>query len=109
LEVGLRKTCGEKGTPGAKKKPWGTYCNAALVVVGYVPARVVAATAKVTTLELAEEVGLNDAVTPVGRPEVANDTLPVNGLTSVTVMVSVALEPGAIDSVGAEGASVKFP
>jgi hypothetical protein len=80
-----------------------------VMVIGYVPARVVAATAKVTTLELAEEVGLNDAVTPVGRPEVANDTLPVNGLTSVTVMVSVALEPGAIDSVGAEGASVKFP
>jgi hypothetical protein len=51
----------------------------------------VEATANVTTLELADEVGLNEAVTPAGMPEAANDTLPANGLTSVTAMVSVPL------------------
>jgi len=80
-----------------------------VMVIGYVPARVVAATVKVTTLEVVEEAGLNDAVTPVGKPDAANVTLPVNGLTSVTVIVSVPLVPGATDSVAAEGFSVKLP
>jgi len=80
-----------------------------VTVIGYVPATVVAATANVTTLEVADEVGLNEAVTPVGMPEAANDTLPVNGLTSVTVMVSVPVAPRATVSVDAEGASLNPP
>jgi hypothetical protein len=80
-----------------------------VMVIGYVPATVDAATAKVATLEVVDEVGLNVAVTPVGIPEAANVTLPVNGLTSVTVMVSVPLAPGATDRVAAEGLSVKLP
>jgi hypothetical protein len=36
---------------------------------------------------------LNDAVTPVGNPDAARVTAPLNGLTSVTVIVSVALAP----------------
>jgi hypothetical protein len=63
----------------------------------------------VATLELVDEDWLNAAVTPVGRPDAANATLPVNGLTSVTVMVSVPLAPWAIDRVAAEGFSVKLP
>jgi hypothetical protein len=63
----------------------------------------------VATLELVDEAGLNAAVTPVGRPDAANVTLPVNGLTSVTVIVSVPLPPWAIDRVAAEGASLKPP
>ena len=51
------------------------------------------ATVSVRTLEVVEEVGLNEAVTPVGMPVAANATLPVKGLTSVTVMVSVPLAP----------------
>jgi hypothetical protein len=47
----------------------------------------------VSTLELVEEVGLNEAVTPLGRFDAANDTLPVNPPMSVTVMVSVPLAP----------------
>jgi hypothetical protein len=47
----------------------------------------------VSTLALADDAGLNDAVTPLGRPVAANDTLPVNPPVSVTVMVSVALLP----------------
>jgi hypothetical protein len=67
------------------------------------------ATAKVTTLELVDAVGLNEAVMPLGIPEAVNATLPVNGLTSVTVMVSVALLPWAIVKVDAEGVSLKPP
>jgi hypothetical protein len=63
----------------------------------------------VRTLEVVEDAGLNEAVTPVGTPDAANVTLPVNPLWSVTVIVSVPLLPWAIDRVGAEGASVKLP
>jgi len=63
----------------------------------------------VTTLEVVEDAGLNEAVTPVGWPVAANVTLPVKGLTSVTVIVSVPLAPWAIDKVAAEGFSVKVP
>ena len=80
-----------------------------VMVIGYVPATVVEATANVTTLEVAEEVGLNEAVTPVGMPVAAKDTLPVNGLTSVTVIVSLPLAPSATVRVDAEGVSLKPP
>jgi hypothetical protein len=80
-----------------------------VIVIGYVPATVVAATANVTTLEVADEVGLNEAVTPVGTPVAAKETLPVNGLTSVTVIVSVPLEPRATVKVDADGVSLKPP
>src|SRR5271157_1519388 len=50
---------------------------------------------------------LNAAVTPAGRPEPVRVTLPVNPFTSVTVMVSAPLPLWAIESAGAEGASVK--
>ncbi len=50
---------------------------------------------------------LNEAVTPLGKPEAARVTVPVNPFTSVTVMVSVALDPWATERVDAEGASVK--
>jgi hypothetical protein len=74
-----------------------------------VPAAAVLLAVSVSTLEVVEDVGLNDAVTPVGNPDAANDTLPVNGLTSVTVMVSVPLEPATTDSAVADGFSVKVP
>jgi hypothetical protein len=64
-----------------------------VTVIGYVPATVEEATVNVTTLEVVEDVGLNAAVTPVGMPDAANDTLPVKGLTSATVIVSVPLAP----------------
>ena len=62
-----------------------------------VPAVAALLAVNVSTLALVEEAGLNEAVTPLGRPDAANDTLPVNGLTSVTVIVSVPLAPWAID------------
>ncbi len=37
--------------------------------------------------------GLNDAVTPLGRPEAEKETLPLNPPRSMTAMVAVALLP----------------
>jgi hypothetical protein len=48
---------------------------------------------RVSTLEVAEDVGLNDAVTPLGSPVAVNVGLPLNPFTSVTEIVSVALLP----------------
>lgn len=48
---------------------------------------------RVRTLEVADDAGLNDAVTPLGRPDAAKVTLPVKLPTSVTVMVPVAVLP----------------
>ena len=62
-----------------------------------------------TTLEVADEAGLNEAVTPLGIPDAAKLTLPLNGLTSVTLMVSVPLAPCATDKVEAEAFNVKLP
>jgi hypothetical protein len=47
----------------------------------------------VSTLVVVVGLVANAAVTPVGSPDAARVTLPVNGLTSVTVMVSVPLRP----------------
>ena len=50
----------------------------------------------------------NVAVTPLGRPEAASVMLPVNPFTSLTLMVSVALEPWATVRLDAERESVKL-
>ena len=55
------------------------------------PVVAVALAVSVSTLVLVVGFVANAAVTPVGRPDAARVTEPVNGLTSVTVIVSVAL------------------
>jgi hypothetical protein len=50
----------------------------------------------------------NAAVTPLGRPDAASVTLPVNPLTSVTVTVLVPLPPCVIDRLLGESESVKL-
>lgn len=60
----------------------------------------------VRTLEVVEDAGLNEAVTPLGKPDAVNDTVPVNPPRSVTVMVSVPLLPCFTERLVAEGASV---
>jgi hypothetical protein len=53
--------------------------------------------------------GLNPAVTPLGRPDAARVTLPVNPLTSFTVMVLVPLAPlSAIVRLFGESERVKL-
>jgi hypothetical protein len=50
----------------------------------------------------------NDAVTPLGRPDAASVTLPVNPPTSVTVIVLVPLLPWVIERLLGESESVKL-
>lgn len=77
-----------------------------MVTVTDPPTVAVLLAVNVSTVEVADEVGLNEAVTPLGRPVTANDGLPVNPSTSVTEIVSVAVLPCVTESVDAEGASV---
>jgi len=64
-------------------------------VIVTVDAPTVAVAPAVRVNTLLEVVGLvaKEAVTPAGNPEAAKVTLPANGLTSVTVIVSVPLAP----------------
>jgi len=78
-----------------------------MVTVTGPPVVAVLLAVSVRTLELVDEVGLNEAVTPLGMPVAAKETLPVNPFTSFTVMVSVPLLPWVTDSVEPEGVSVK--
>ena len=80
-----------------------------VTVIGYAPATTVLLAVRVRTLVVVTGLVLNPAVTPLGKPDTEQLTLPVNGLTSVTVMVSVPLAPGATDRVAADGFSVKLP
>ena len=79
-----------------------------VMVTGDVP--VVAVLLEVSVSTLVPVVGFvpNDAVTPLGRPEAASVMLPVNPFTSLTLMVSVALEPWATVRLDAERESVKL-
>jgi len=72
------------------------------------PAVAVLLAVSVSTLELVDDAGLNDAVTPLGSPVAVNDTLPLNPLTSATVMVSVPVFPCATNREVGEGVSVKL-
>jgi hypothetical protein len=62
----------------------------------------------VSTLDPVVGLVPNDAVTPVGKPEAARVTLPVNPPASATVIVSVPLLLWVTDKVDAEGESVKL-
>jgi hypothetical protein len=58
-----------------------------------VPVVTVLLAVKVSVLLLAVLVGLNDAVTPLGRPDVNKLTLPLKPFCGVTVMVLVPVVP----------------
>lgn len=73
------------------------------------PVAAVLLIASVSTLVVAIGLIENAGATPTGWPDTEQATLPANGLTSVIVMVSVPLAPGAIVRAGAEGLIVKLP
>jgi len=58
-----------------------------------VPGEAELAALSVRMLVLVVLAGLNDAVTPVGRPDAARATVPVKLFWGVTVIVLVALAP----------------
>lgn len=65
-----------------------------IVTVPVAPAQLAALLAvNVSTLVEVVVLGSNDAITPAGNPDATRATLPANGLTSVTVIVSVLLAP----------------
>jgi hypothetical protein len=80
-----------------------------VIVTVEVPSAAVLGTVSVSTVEVAEDAGLNEPVIPVARPDAENATMPVNGLMSATVIVSVPLAPATTVTVGDEACSVKPP
>ena len=79
-----------------------------VMVIVEVPAVAVALAVRVSKLEPVVGLVPNAAVTPLGNPDAASVTLPMNPSTSVTLMESVAVLPWVTDRVDAEGASVKL-
>jgi hypothetical protein len=79
-----------------------------IVIVDVPVAAVLAAVSVRVPLEV-DGLEVQAAVTPAGSPEAARVTEPLNGLTSVMLMVSGLLEPAASESVAAEGVSKKLP
>ncbi len=79
-------------------------------VIVTVDVPVVAVLLAVSVSTLVPVVGFvpNAAVTPLGRPDAARVTLPVNPPASVTVMVPVPLPPWIIDRLLGESESVKL-
>jgi len=64
-----------------------------VIVTVTVPVAAVLLAVSVNVLVLAVPLGLNDAVTPLGRPEADKPTLPLKPFCGVTVMVLVPLAP----------------
>jgi len=64
---------------------------------------------RVSTLDAVAGLVENAAVTPVGNPDAASITLPLKGLTSAIVMLSVPLAPCAMDRELDDGVSEKLP
>jgi hypothetical protein len=73
-----------------------------------VPVVAVLLAVSVSVLVLVALAGLNDALTPLGRPEAVKLTLPVNPFCGVTVMVLVPLVPCTTVKLPGEDDSVKF-
>jgi hypothetical protein len=67
-----------------------------------VPGAAVLLAVNVRVLVLVAGFGLNDGVTPVGRPDAERFTLPVNPLVGVIVIVLLPLAPCATVAVEAE-------
>ena len=68
----------------------------AVTVTVTVPVAAVLPAVSVNVLVLAVLLGLNDAVTPPGKPDADKLTLPLKPFCGVTVMVLVPLAPCAI-------------
>jgi hypothetical protein len=80
-----------------------------VTVTAEVPSAAAVLEIKVSTVEVAEDTGLNEPVIPVGRPDAENATTPVNGLMSVTVMVTLQLPPWTMVQAVVGGFSLKPP
>ena len=77
-----------------------------MTVTVEVPGVAVLLAVNVSVLVLVAGFGLNDGVTPVGRPDAERFTLPVNALVGVIVIVLVPLAPCV--TVAGEAERLKF-
>jgi hypothetical protein len=66
--------------------------EAPVMVTVLVPAVAALLAISVSTLEVADEAGLNEAVTPLGSPVAVNDAAPLNPPDGLTVIVLAVLE-----------------
>ena len=74
-----------------------------------VPVAAMLLAVSVNVLVLAVLPGLNDAVTPLGRPDADKLTLPLKPFCGVTVMVLAPLAPWVMLRPLGDAESVKFP
>src|SRR5947209_19903385 len=79
-----------------------------VMVTVAVPVAAVLLAVSVNVLVLAVLLGLNDAVTPLGRPDADKPTLPLKPFCGVTVMVLAPLAPCAIVKLLGEVEREKF-
>jgi hypothetical protein len=79
-----------------------------VIVTLAVPVVAVVVAVSVKVLVLAVLAGLNEGVTPLGRPEADKATLPLKPLSGFTVIVLVPLEPCVMVRLLGEAERVKF-
>ncbi len=80
-----------------------------VMVTEAVPVAAVLLAVSVNVLVLAVLLGLNDAVTPLGRPDADKLTLPLKPFCGVTVMVLAPLAPWVMLRLLGDAERVKFP
>ena len=95
-EVGVRVTTGPPPagfTVSCTVVVWVKAPDTPVMVTVTVPVAAEPLAVKVSVLVVAVGFGLNPAVTPLGRPDALNVTLPLNPFKSFTVIVLVPLVP----------------
>ena len=80
-----------------------------VMVTEAVPVAAVLLAVSVNVLVLVVLLGLNDAVTPLGRPDADKLTLPLKPFCGVTVMVLAPLAPCVMLKLLGDTERVKFP
>ena len=78
-----------------------------VIVTAFAPVVAVLLAVKVTVLDVVALAGLNDAVTPLGRPDADNATLPLNPFVGAIVIVLAPFEPCATVKLLGEADSEK--
>ena len=79
-----------------------------VIVTVALPVVAVLLAVSVSVLVLVVLVGLNEAVTPLGRPDADRLTLPVKPLRGLTVIVLVPLVPWVIVTFAGDAERLKF-